>query len=265
MPDGYYSVSSTNNAPSNFSGNGMMSVYTVNGVTYLVLTDSSNNNTWKGSANTSNPSMSWIGWNQVGNESDIASNTNLINNLQNQTNNLANTAVIYHDDQPISGNGDLLATMVQKQRGIYMLINFQGTNGPSGVNMSYGVIEKNSLPTTGDFSIKVIPTNDNGAYFNVYNGWNHSWNGWKKEGYGSGTIQNNDDLNNYTTTGVYQSFNAQNIQNSPYNYSLWFQLSVQTGGGFTTQVLTSSWGETWIRTLSNYPAFWNQWVRINAH
>lgn len=111
--------------------------------------------------------------------SQISTLANQITSLQGQVTNLANTAVIYHDDQPISGNGDLLDTMVQKQRGVYMLINFQGSNGPAGVNMSYGVIEKNSLPTTGDFSIKVIPTNDTSAYFNVYNGWTHTWNGWR--------------------------------------------------------------------------------------
>lgn len=128
----------------------------------------------------------WRGWQTMANQNQINNLNNQITNLSNeitslqgQVTNLNNTAVIYHDDQPISGNGDLLDTMVQKQRGVYMLINFQGSDGPAGVNMSYGVIEKNSLPTTGDFSIKVIPTNDTSAYFNVYNGWNHTWNGWR--------------------------------------------------------------------------------------
>lgn len=29
-----------------------------------------------------------------------------------------------------------------------------------------------------------------------------------------------------------------------------------------TQTLTSSWGDTWIRTLSGSPAGWSQWVRV---
>lgn len=130
-------------------------------------------------------------------------------------------------------------------------------NTPDGFG-GYGTLTKTQ---SSDYD-QTLTLNDaqGNVWTNVYG--NGAWQGWNKGNSGSSYINNNDDLNNYIKTGDYDSFNATGLNNSPYSYSLWFQLHVQTGAAFTTQTLTSSWGDTWIRTLSGSPAGWSQWVRV---
>lgn len=132
-------------------------------------------------------------------------------------------------------------------------------NTPDGFG-GYGTLTKTQ---SSDYDQTLMLNDAQGnVWTNVYG--NGSWQGWNKGSSGSAYIKNNDDLNNYTKTGDYASYNATGLSNSPYSYSLWFQLHVQTSAAFTTQTLTSSWGDTWVRTLSGSPAGWSQWVRLTT-
>ena len=89
MQDGYYVVKSATNTPSNFTGSGMLSVYHTNdNHTYMVLTDANTNTVWTSNITqgTATTPASWNYWTQQAKSSDVAANTNLINNIQQQLN-----------------------------------------------------------------------------------------------------------------------------------------------------------------------------------
>lgn len=245
MPDGYYTVNSTNNAPSNFSGSGMMSVYTVNGATYLVLTDNANNNTWKGSSTTSNPSMSWNGWNQVGNESDIASNTNLINNLQNQVNTLQNQMA---NTLTLRGNinGQDLNTVTQT--GIYQItggaVNMPNSDlfGTLTVTNDNGYIVTQQLNLQHDAAPNATET---WVRLRISGG---RWNGWIRNDGGTQQwdLTNNDSLllpgNDNFPDGVYKVDGVS--RDVPYNGGQRWGILVKRSAGVDV-------------SLTYYDAWWN--------
>lgn len=157
----------------------------------------------------------------------------------------------------VFNNGDNLLDIYYQPDGSYHVQNDQ-TNGPSNGFSGYGIITKKQIG--GDIVVTLYDSNG-AIYSNTY-GYG-MWRGWvTATPNASISINNGDDLNNYTKSGNYASFNT-NVKNSPYSYTCWFQLSVQQGGGFTTQTLTSSWGQVWTRTLSGWPQVWTGWNQTN--
>ena len=74
-----------------------------------------------------------------------------------------------------------------------------------------------------------------------------------------GTMHDNDDFNNYTTTGIYHNWAYNNLQNSPVSGPYWGVLAVYAGPNGTTQTVTSYIGY-WFRYRSG--GAWGAWQQL---
>lgn len=138
-------------------------------------------------------------------------------------------------------------------------------NAPPFFN-GWGILKKESIGNPYSWPDVRLTLSDAGGntWINIFG--TNTWQGWTKTNNKVYTMGDNTDLNAQMTTGDYESWNSYVI-NGPYNgFRCWFQMHVQNSGGFTTQVITTSWGQVWTRTYSGYPASWNNWTTTsNGH
>ena len=299
MPDGYYVVKSgATNVPPDFSGNGMMSVYTTSDKhTYMVLTDSKTDTVWTSNGTPRdefNPVI-WAFWTKQ-TQSDNATTTNLINNIQQQLN-TQNTAINQLQSHDIYNTSTLnpssnLATL--KTPGTY--VYNPGWGGAARIDQLAGAGNLGALlqsmpgfdpgyatvivsPQLGTWQTQTIigasgyviersmnngqdfdSTIDARCQWHITSGADTTTSMYK------GDVTSTD-LNTITTTGIYSIHGAPGA-NSPTQDWLGTLSVVNNNYGMITQNLTTQDSgaannqESWQRIYTNNT--WTQWQRMDG-
>lgn len=202
--------------------------------------------------------------------SSVASNTSAINNVQSSVN--ANSSAIANNSSAISSlqsnvNNSVSSnvTSLGNQIGSLSSATTQSIGSlSSSVSANSSAIASNannisSLSSATSQSISAVQSSVSSNSSAIANNTN-SINNLSSNGLAyKGTMHDNDDFNNYTTTGIYHNWGYNNLQNSPVSGPYWGVLAVYAGPNGTTQTVTSYIGY-WFRYRSG--GAWGAWQQL---